>query len=166
MDWLSWLAGQMKKQAQSVFMVEELQPRWLDSTGQRLAYEAVTALSVGLIVTLAGEASAVLLGGLTELLLDCLKYGSIIGLSILLGCRSPSTVKNIAVSGLVFGLLVGLLGELLGGAANRIVGRLPDALAVTILTIRMLLIGLLGGIIGSLNEIRLIKIIRWHSTQF
>ncbi|SLM45459.1 membrane hypothetical protein [Nitrospira sp. ND1] len=166
MDWLSWLARQMKKQAQSVFMVEELQPRWLDSTGQRLAYEAVTALSVGLIVTLAGEASAVLLGGLTELLLDCLKYGSIIGLSILLGCRSPSTVKNIAVSGLVFGLLVGLLGELLGGAANRIVGRLPDALAVTILTIRMLLIGLLGGIIGSLNEIRLIEIMRWQSTQF
>ncbi|NGZ09687.1 MAG: TIR domain-containing protein [Nitrospira sp. LK70] len=51
--WLSWLARKMREQSQSVFMVEELQPSWLSSRGQRLAYEAVTSLGIGLVSGLA-----------------------------------------------------------------------------------------------------------------
>jgi hypothetical protein len=43
--WLSWLAGKMREHSQSVFLVEGLQPSWLGTRAQRLAYRTVAALS-------------------------------------------------------------------------------------------------------------------------
>lgn len=109
--WLSWLARKMKEQSQSVFMLEELQPSWLSSTGQRWAYQAVTVLSVGLFVC----QGVVLLswpGGLQfdevgKALSEGLVLGLLMGLSFLVGCWSISPVKNGVLCGLSSALILG-----------------------------------------------------------
>jgi hypothetical protein len=154
---LSWLAQTMKKQSQSVFMVEELQPRWLSSTGQRLAYQAVTALSFGLLFGLTAGVDE----GLSEL-----RFGLTMGLSIFLGCRSTSPIKNGAMSGLIYLLISGLSRLYIERPIER-----PDVLIVFSLFFGLSIMGLLVGIltglgVGSLNEIRLVETMRWHSKQF
>jgi hypothetical protein len=47
--WLSWLAGKMKEQSRSVFLVEGLEPSWLGTRAKRAAYGTLVALSLGLI---------------------------------------------------------------------------------------------------------------------
>ena len=54
--WLSWLARKMREHSQSVFLVEGLQPSWLGSRAQRVAYGTVVALSLGLIFGLTRRA--------------------------------------------------------------------------------------------------------------
>jgi hypothetical protein len=46
--WLSWLAGQMNKHSQSVFLIERLQPSWLPTRGWRWAYLLTTWFFNGL----------------------------------------------------------------------------------------------------------------------
>ena len=41
--WLSWLAGKMREHSQSVFLVEGLQPSWLGTRAERVAYGTVVA---------------------------------------------------------------------------------------------------------------------------
>jgi hypothetical protein len=48
--WLSWLAGRMKDDFQSVFLVEGLQPSWLGRPAELQAYGAVQSLGLRLIV--------------------------------------------------------------------------------------------------------------------
>jgi hypothetical protein len=54
--WLSWLAGKMREQSQSIFLVEGLQPGWLRTRAERVAYGAAAVLSIlvlcGLIIWL------------------------------------------------------------------------------------------------------------------
>src|SRR5260370_19225818 len=51
-DWLSWLAEKMREHAQSVFLVEGLQPSWLGTRARRGAYGTIVALSLWLIFEL------------------------------------------------------------------------------------------------------------------
>lgn len=149
--WLSWLARKMKEQSQSVFMVEELQPRWLSSLGQQLPYEALAALSIGLLIGLpVGLISGMSFGsgsGLGEGVLVSL----LAGLSFLMGCRSISPIKNGIVCGLSSGLMLLLLSS---SAASTWV-------------LFGLFVGLVGGLgVGSLMEIRLVETMRWESKHF
>ncbi len=50
LHWLSWLAGQMKTQAQTVFLIERLQPAWLPNRAWRSAYLLLAWMVVGLPV--------------------------------------------------------------------------------------------------------------------
>ena len=52
--WLSWLAGKMREHSQSVFLVEGLQPSWLRSRNERLAYRAIISLIFGTILGVFG----------------------------------------------------------------------------------------------------------------
>ena len=147
--WLSWLAKKMKDHSESVFMMEGLQPSWLSSTGQRLAFGAVVALIGGLIIGLGGGVS----------------FGLGSGLGILLGCRSASPLKNSVISGLIGGLIIGLgqvlINALSDGPNPKLIGGLEAAV------IGGLIVGLSGGLgIGSLNEISLVETIRWQVDEF
>ena len=94
--WLSWLARKMREHSQSVFIVEELQPSWLGSTGPNaVAYGAVVALSIGLIFGLTELAvgldrRADPRTGLSAGLIVGLSYWLSILLGVGLGCWSES----------------------------------------------------------------------------
>ncbi|NOU12133.1 MAG: TIR domain-containing protein [Nitrospira sp.] len=89
MGWISWLARKMKEQSQSVFMVEELQYLWLSSSGQQRAYEALTAVGIGLV--------------------SGMVIGFIGGLAIWLFSGLVNEFIGGLVNGLFFGLLIGLV---------------------------------------------------------
>ena len=50
--WLSWLADKMNEHSESLFLLEELQPSWLDAKAKRVENGAVVALSFGLTFAL------------------------------------------------------------------------------------------------------------------
>lgn len=166
--WLSWLARKMREQSRSVLLVEELQPGWLSSTRQRLAYEAMTALGVGVIVGLVVGLCEGFYWGLTRAQntsLDMIQIpvGAImtligclfIGITILIGCRSISPMTNAATTGLGVGVLSG------GSAFYSSLEGIPLGVVLG------LLMGLLSGLgIGSLKEIHLVEIMRWQSRPF
>lgn len=88
--WLSWLAEKMSQHAQSVFLIERMQPTWLPQAQQR-QYTISTILIVGLIFGLIFGLILGLIGGPI--------FGLILGL----------------ICGLVYGPIYGLTGELTGG---------------------------------------------------
>ena len=176
--WLSWLARKMKEQSQSVFMLEEIQPAWLNATSQRMMYEGVLALSVGLLfsfflssfVSVSILYDMMLLHGVPDLLgvllfmritiTSYFKWTVGIGVCIWGGCRWVSPVKNGVMSGLFGGLLFALETVVMGrvfawgsGAGAwefHIIGGVSCGI----------FLGLLGGAgIGLLREIHLVEII-------
>jgi hypothetical protein len=98
--WLSWLAWKMREHSQSAFLVEALQPDWLGTTVQRIAYGGIVALTLGLTL---GSLAGVMSAG------ERATAGSIVGLlisvGIALGCWSKSPLKNGLASGAIAGLI-------------------------------------------------------------
>jgi hypothetical protein len=147
--WLSWLAGKMREHSQSVFLVEGLQPSWLDTRAERAAFGTVAALGFGLISGL----SYGLNSGLSHGLSYGPSWGSIFGLTVFagvgLGCWSESPVKNGVMSGLIIGLILWLTGGLISGLTSGLIG------------------GLIGGLgVGSLNHITLVETVSWKWNRF
>ena len=151
--WLSWLARKMREHSQSVFLVEGLQPSWLGTRAQRVAYGTVLALSLapifGLIFGLIGGPIAGLILGL------------IVPVGVGLGCWSKSPLQNGvasgSIAGLIFGLILGLSGELRSGLSDKLIGGLLFTLTF----------GVIGGLgIGSLNHVTLVETIDWKWNQF
>jgi len=96
LGWLSWLASGMQQHAQTVFLIEQLQPSWLARRALRVVYmlgsRMVAGLIFGLILGLIVELGHNLFGG-QSLKLDQLFFALIIGL----------------IGGLIFGPVIGLL---------------------------------------------------------
>lgn len=90
--WLSWLAKQMLQQSQSVFLIEHLQPSWLQTRSQRRNYRIGTVLS-GILM---GVPFGIITGGMTNGIMDGWRSGAIKGL------------MNALIFGLAFGLVAGL----------------------------------------------------------
>ena len=84
--WLTWLAGKIREHSQSVFLVEGLQPSWLDTRAKRVAYGTVVALSLGLIFALTYVLTFVLRFGLTHGLTYELIFALIASVGVGLGC--------------------------------------------------------------------------------
>jgi eukaryotic-like serine/threonine-protein kinase len=82
--WLIWLARSMQQHGQTVFLIEQLQPSWLITRGQRVAY---------------------ILG-------SRMVFGLSLGLSVGLTFRLIFGLNFVVVFGLIFGLLLGLIDEL------------------------------------------------------
>jgi eukaryotic-like serine/threonine-protein kinase len=142
--WLSWLAGKMTKHSQSLFLIEGLQPSWLDSRTECMAYETVVALNLGLMSGL----SYGLNSWLSHRLSYGLSWGWIFGLTVFvgvgLGCRSESPVKNGVTCGLIIGLILWLTDGAISGLTSGLIG------------------GLIGGLgVGSLNHINLVETVSW-----
>lgn len=85
-QWLVWLARRLSEQAQTIFLIEGLQPDWLEARRERRLYAVMTMLSVGLLMGLPGGLLLAVIGGSEGLL------GTLWGLGGLL-------------PGLLFGLL-------------------------------------------------------------
>jgi DNA polymerase III delta prime subunit len=106
--WLVWLAQKMSQHAQSVFIIERLQPNWLQTHNQRRLYAIGSRMTIGLLVGLLGGLLLGLLGGL---------FGALItpGVGLLDGLFLGLIFGSIA--GLFFGL-AGLLNGLIAGLIN------------------------------------------------
>ncbi|MEO1352325.1 MAG: NACHT domain-containing protein [Cyanobacteria bacterium J06635_15] len=91
LHWLNFLGKRMVQTSQTLFLIERMQPSWLQTRGQRIRYRLgsglIVGLSVGLIVGL--------LFWLMHRLLFWLIYGLIVGLSV----------------GLIFGLVFSFIGK-------------------------------------------------------
>jgi eukaryotic-like serine/threonine-protein kinase len=48
--WLSWLALRMNEQSQSVFLIENIQPEWLNNYNQNICYRWISVLILALII--------------------------------------------------------------------------------------------------------------------
>ncbi len=157
--WLAWLARNMKEKSQSLFLVEGLQPSWLSTKNDRVAYRTVASLSLGSILTLTCVLAFGLIGvvnGASSLgLTGGLIFGLTISAAVVSGAWSQSPLKN----GLISGSIAGLFGSLILGL---LVG---DWLGPG------LILGLITGLItwigvGSLNHITLVETISWKWKQF
>jgi NACHT domain/zinc-ribbon domain len=51
-QWLSWLAFKMSQASQTVFLIEQMQPTWLETTTEKKSYRFGTMLVGGLIILL------------------------------------------------------------------------------------------------------------------
>ncbi len=118
--WLSWLAQQMSQTSQTVFLIEQIQPTWLQKNSQRLIYAIGVCLTVGWTAAVFHVAplSSVFAGG--KGLVEGLIGGVIAGLGYgLLGGvisrRLRGSVARLA-TGLTLGLLFGLAFWLVLGA--------------------------------------------------
>ena len=90
--WLSWLAKQLMQHSQSVFLIEQMQPSWLQTRSQRRTYRIGVVLS-GMLM---GIPFGIITGGMTNGLMDGWMSGVIKGL------------MNSLIYGLAFGLIAGL----------------------------------------------------------
>jgi NACHT domain len=83
--WLSYLAGQMKRQSQTVFYIEQMQPDWLSGTRMLRAYDRwavrLPGVLIGILISLA----------ITTLFISALRFADL--------------VTNILLGGLLGGLL-------------------------------------------------------------
>ncbi len=112
--WLTWLAQRMTERAQSVFLIEKMQPGWLQKTFQRGVYTILVGLIGGLIVGLIVELALGPLVGLIVGLIFGLDVGLGLGLSIEL------------FWGPLIGLFGGLVSWLRGGLIAWSTGQLES----------------------------------------
>jgi hypothetical protein len=68
--WLTWLAQEMTRHSQTMFLIERMQPTWLQTDAQRLGYQIIVTLLYGLLFGLSGG------------LLFGLPYGLLVGLLV------------------------------------------------------------------------------------
>ncbi|MBE2264182.1 MAG: hypothetical protein IAE92_15655 [Burkholderiaceae bacterium] len=145
--WLAWLASNMRRHDQTVFLIENLQPGWLQTSGERRTFTGLTRLLWGIW---AGLTTALLIGlaigldqeqniGLMGALMDGLSFG--------------------LLAGIVIGLLAGLIDarKLRSSAAPGAAARPPGSrkFVTSLLGVALavgVLIGLLGPILGVLIE--------------
>lgn len=80
MHWLSWLAGRMVQHKQTLFLIEQLQPTWLQTHSLIWIYRLMLGLMLGLILGLSGILSSVLSGTTMFRFIFGLILGLILGL--------------------------------------------------------------------------------------
>lgn len=131
--WLVWLAHRLVEQSQTVFLIEKMQPYWLNSA-EIILYQTLTGMIWGLIGVLIGG----LIGGLIGVLIWGLIVGLIVGLVIGLRLgrvlqielvesvrwswkkfnRKFKRSQSVGIIGLLFG---GLLGGIISGLSVGII---------------------------------------------
>lgn len=136
--WLNWLAQQMARESQTVFLIERIQPTWLQ-TKEGILYRLGSVLIGGLIYGLIGLLIGGLTGGLIGLLLGTVLISA-------WGRTEVETVETLRwsweearrglIGGLVLGLALGLILGLVLGWLNLVKNGL--------------ILGLIYGVIGGL----------------
>ncbi len=118
--WLTWLAQQMTVAAQTIFLIERLQPSWLPSKGQQIRYYLESGFIAALVYGLFGG----VIDGSDRGLSVGLNVGLIGGLSVLFQ-RDIKPIETLKWSwlevrhgfqvGLIYGLVYGLIYGLSAG---------------------------------------------------
>ncbi|MGR8953070.1 MAG: TIR domain-containing protein [Gammaproteobacteria bacterium] len=152
MSWLMWLARKMRENSQSSFFIEDLQPIWLDSWKQRIAYREVSSLNFGVIVGIVSILVALSENEpKTEPILDPM-YGLIAPFLLGLLIRWDSAITNGTICGLFFSL-IGILQK-----------ELAD---ITSWLFDGVYFGLIAGVgIGTLNSIKTVERMTWSWNLF
>ena len=121
--WLTWLATGMVRESQTVFLIEKIQPTWLEKQGERIFYRIVSVLASGLIFGLIGwrilglDAGLIfgLIGGLIGGLNEGLIGGEIKPIESLTWSAQEfkKTLKKMPtllwILGLIFGLILWII---------------------------------------------------------
>lgn len=124
LHWLSWLAQRMSQFSQTVFLIEGMQPPWLQTPAQHRAYHTAMKL---LLMGVWGSLHVGLLAGLRD---DSHTFNVLNGLQgLLVGF----------LGAVIYSLIGGPLGGLVNESTNHLVGR----------SINALLLGLIYGPIFS-----------------
>jgi DNA polymerase III delta prime subunit len=148
--WLSWLARGMRQHAESVFLIERLQPDWLGNRVERWVYMAGSRL-------LGGAALGLVLGAILDLSL-----GLIGGTRVALPAQLAD-FGNRLLAGLAFGVANGLVAAVIDAARFELerASRAPrmrrtprqSVVEVAVYILGMVLVSwLLVGILGDLEQ--------------
>ncbi|MDJ1182138.1 NACHT domain-containing protein [Roseofilum casamattae] len=171
MKYLAWLAASMGKPGinQREFLIEKLQPTWLENARQYRQYRLIVGLIFGLIGGLIFGLIGGLIVGLIFGLIGGLIFGLIVGLIGGLTTENSSIqltealdlswsgiqrgLRQGLIGGLIFGLIVGLIGGLIGGLIFGLIFGLIGGLIFGLIfgLIVGLIFGLIGGLIGGLR---------------
>jgi len=129
--WLRWLAKKMSEKSQTVFLIERLQPSWLETNGQKWMYAIGIAVMGGLIIGLGAGLSIELILGKGVILMGGLILGLggglIAGLILRLVLHQIEPVEHIkwswvkAKNNLVIGLRIGLIVGLIFGFSSGLI---------------------------------------------
>ncbi|MCC5618866.1 hypothetical protein LC605_28040 [Nostoc sp. CHAB 5836] len=150
--WLTWLAKRMSQKSQNIFLIEHLQPSWLQTSIQKWMYH----LGVGLINGVIGGAIGGLIGGLIGQRITVVIGGVITGLIAgFIGAvtekiepvetlkwsqrKAVIGLKNGMVIGFSVGLFVSLFGDIIG-------------VFISVGLSTLLFFGLLGGTTGLVTN--------------
>jgi len=164
-QWLAWLARNMQRHNQEVFLLENMQPSWVEERRWRWAYilasRLLGGLSIGLSTGLsAGMALGLIIASMTGLRLE---GGPFIGgrlelqqlLLALIGMLVIGLIIGSAL-GLIGGLSVGLIDLLRFNASDKNVDVKESPTfwqsAGNVLVVGLILtlsVGLLGGLVGA-----------------
>ena len=153
--WLGWLAEQLIKQNQTEFLMEKIEPYWLNNNKEKLIvgliYGLILGLILGLIFGLSEGLSEGLIFGLSEGLTLGLTFGLILGLLFGMTRVKINSWITIAYSsskliyGLIFGLSIGLINNLSEGLIYGLINGLIYGL------ICVLIYGLISGLVHGLK---------------
>jgi eukaryotic-like serine/threonine-protein kinase len=152
--WLTWLAQEMTRHEQPIFLIEQLQPSWLTNRTWRWVYVLGSRTITGaLLFVFAPDFMIIVpgaIGGLCLGIMDALRFEKSSGNPARKVPARLQTALNVFGVGLLYGLVVGLSFELLmliSGWLN-IGSRQNDALSLAILG------GLSGGLVFGLRKMR------------
>jgi hypothetical protein len=101
LHWLSWLASRMLQKKRTIFLIEKIQPNWLQNQNEERAYQIITFIVAGLIAGFNGT----IVGMVTDWLIPNLNFGNM----------------EIANTPLIFGLTAGIIGGLVTALPTKIV---------------------------------------------
>lgn len=171
--YLSWLATKLEVVGTTEFLIERLQPSWLDTSKARELYASISGMIFGLTIGLMLGLVFGIIYGLTGGLIPGLLFGLSLGLTYGLiggllgwqrtwsaGCSTIKmseklsfswksfyeTVMSIGLSmGLSIGLFVGPIGGVLVGLNSGVLFGLYSGILIGLIS------GLLGGLLGGLS---------------
>ncbi|MEA5417662.1 NACHT domain-containing protein [Spirulina sp. CCNP1310] len=126
--YLSWLARQLKKQNQTEFLLERMQPNLLERQWLRIVYRIILGLTFGLIVGITyGIAFEIfygitfgILAGLLLIFIDK-KINPSEAFTYSLKSSKSRTIFYGPISGLMYGILYGIIRWLMYGLASEII---------------------------------------------
>ncbi|AFY85264.1 signal peptidase I [Oscillatoria acuminata] len=152
--YLQQLAQILRRQGQTEFLIEEMQPDWLETPRQTRWFNSGGSLIGGLIVGLIGG----LMFGLIVGLIFGLMFGLIFGLIVYPKKQieltesfdlSGSNIKGAVLDSWIFGLIAGLIVGLICGLIGWLIGDLIRGLIVGLMC--GLIVGLKGGLFVGLK---------------
>ena len=166
LSWLSWLARQTGQRHQTVFLIDKLQPDWLDEIGQRWLYVLISRVLVGVLFGLALALSEwpakdfTLVDPGRKLALGLL-YGVGAGLLIAFVDGFRLRVEAILAGAGYFPFWVLVYGSIWGLAAGYLVGHFEPTSAVAWGLIAGLLFAVRGQQSSYSDDIRTTERLQW-----
>jgi len=151
MDWLIWVAQRMVQKSQTIFLIEGMQPDWLQTDAQKRRYRIAVRLIVGLLCGLYTG----LLSGLFNYTPQLKDFQNYLICALIAG----------TIAGLISGIIPRLnSGIVIGMISALILGLIGGTYLGTIPFIDMTILGILFGVISqriSYQSIEPVDTIKW-----